>query len=217
MVDDYSGYKALFNNDHGPLAGAPPWGPVTELACWAHARRKFHELHVANQSQMAQEALRRIASLYAVETEIREQGLSGPAAQQLRAQRSLPELIALKTWMLAQRQQMTPGTASARALDYSLKRWAALERYAHSADLPIDNNPIERLIRPWALGRKNWLFAGSMKAAERAAATMSLIESAKLNGLEPQAYLCDVLRRLPTQPNSKIHELLPTHWRPQGA
>lgn len=118
--------------------------------------------------------------------------------------------------MLAQRQLMTKGTAGAKALEYSLRRWEALERYAHSGHLPIDNNPIERLIRPWALGRKNWLFAGSMKAAERAAAIMSLIESAKLNGLEPQAYLTDVLRRLPTQLNSRIHELLPTHWKPQG-
>ena len=110
---------------------------------------------------------------------------------------------------------MTAGTAGARALQYSLKRWDALERYAHSGDLPIDNNPIERLIRPWAIGRKNWLFAGSMKAAKRAAAIMSLIESAKLNGLEPQAYLTDVLERLPTQLNSDIDELLPMHWRPR--
>lgn len=211
MVDDYAGYKALFAGN--AAAGAPP--PVIELACWAHARRKFHELHIANQSPMAREALARIARLYAVEAQIRDLGLNAEQAQELRAQRSLPELTALKAWMLVQRQAMTAGTASARALDYSLKRWEALECYAHSAHLPIDNNPIERLIRPWALGRKNWLFAGSMKAAQRAAAIMSLIESAKLNGLEPQAYLTDVLRRLPTQLDRDIHELLPTHWNPQ--
>lgn len=212
MVDDYAGYKALFQGSSAP--GAPP--PVIELGCWAHARRKFHELHVANQSPMAKEALQRIARLYAVERDIREQGLSTEQAQDLRARRSVPELQAMKPWLVQQRQAMTTGTASAKALDYTLKRWEALERYAHSGHLPIDNNPIERLIRPWALGRKNWLFAGSMKAAQRAAAIMSLIESAKLNGLEPQAYLTDVLRRLPTQLNSHIHELLPTHWTPQS-
>lgn len=220
MVDDYSGYKALFEG--GARVGAllcdgADSAPVIELGCWAHARRKFHELHVANQSPMAQEALARIARLYAVEAQIVEQGLNAQQAQDLRAKSSLPVLNELKPWMLAQRQWMTQGTAGAKALEYSLKRWEALTRYAHSGDLPIDNNPIERLIRPWALGRKNWLFAGSMKAAQRAAAIMSLIESAKLNGLEPQAYLTDVLRRLPTQLNSCIHELLPTHWKPQDA
>jgi transposase len=220
MVDDYAGYKALF--EAGVSVGAigadghTAPAPIIELGCWAHARRKFHELHIANQSPMAQEALVRIARLYAVESQIRDHRLSVQEAQALREQRSLPELTQLKAWMLAQRQNMTAGTASAKALDYSLKRWDALKRYAHSAHLPIDNNPIERLIRPWAIGRKNWLFAGSMKAAERAAAIMSLIESAKLNGLEPQAYLTDVLRRLPTQLDRDIHELLPTHWKPLG-
>lgn len=225
MVDDYAGYKALFEGGvslgalgaaNGPSTGERP-APIIELACWAHARRKFHELHVAHQSPMAQEALARIARLYAVESQIRDQGLNVDQARELREQRSLPELQALKTWMLAQLTAMTAGTAGARALQYSLKRWEALERYAHSGDLPIDNNRIERLIRPWAIGRKNWLFAGSMKAAQRAAAIMSLIESAKLNGLEPQAYLTDVLRRLPTQLNRDLHELLPTHWKPLHA
>ena len=223
MVDDYAGYKALFEGrarvgaalcDGADSANT---AAVIELGCWAHARRKFHELHVANQSPMAQEALARIARLYAVEAQIIEHGLNTQQAKDLRAKSSLPVLDELKPWMLAQRQLMTQGTAGAKALEYSLKRWEALTRYAHSGDLPIDNNPIERLIRPWALGRKNWLFAGSMKAAQRAAAIMSLIESAKLNGLEPQAYLTDVLCRLPTQLNSRIHELLPTHWKPQGA
>lgn len=219
MVDDYAGYKVLFEGGASvgvSLCSAADSAPVIELGCWAHARRKFHELHVANQSPMAQEALARIARLYAVEAQIIEQDLGTEQAKDLRAKSSLPVLDELKPWMLAQRQWMTKGTAGAKALEYSLKRWEALTRYAHSGHLPIDNNPIERLIRPWALGRKNWLFAGSMKAAERAAAIMSLIESAKLNGLEPQAYLTDVLRRLPTQLNSRIHELLPTHWKPQG-
>ena len=102
-------------------------------------------------------------------------------------------------------------------MDYTLRRWDALQRYAHSGELPIDNNPIERLIRPWAVGRKNWLFAGSLKAGNRAAATMSLIESAKLNGLDPQAYLIDVLERLLTLLNKDVQELLPTSWKPRAA
>lgn len=230
MVDDYAGYKPLFevgvrlraSDTRGPQQigtdeSSYDLEPITELGCWAHARRKFHELHIANQSPMAQEALQRIALLYAVEAQIRDQGLSVEQAKTLRQAHSRPVLIALKRWMLDQLAAMTAGTAGARALQYSLKRWDALERYAHSGDLPIDNNPIERLIRPWAIGRKNWLFAGSMPAAQRAAAIMSLIESAKLNGLEPQAYLTDVLQRLPTTLNRDIHELLPTHWKPHNA
>lgn len=166
---------------------------------------------------MAEQALQHIAQLYAVEADIKVRQLDAQQAQQLRAQRSLPRLEEFKAWMLAQRQSITPNTAAAKALDYTLRRWDALQRYAHSGELPIDNNPIERLIRPWAVGRKNWLFAGSLKAGNRAAATMSLIESAKLNGLDPQAYLTDVLERLPTLLNKDIQELLPTRWKPRAA
>ena len=102
---------------------------------------------------------------------------------------------------------------NARAIDYSLKRWAALTRYLDDGDLPIDNNWVENRIRPIALGRQNWLFAGSLRAGKRAAAVMSLIHSAKLNGLDPYAYLRDVLERLPTQPASRIAELLPNQWQ----
>lgn len=105
-------------------------------------------------------------------------------------------------------------TGIARALDYSLKRWVALTRYLDDGQLPIDNNRIENQIRPIALGRKNWLFAGSLRAGQRAAAVMSLIQSAKLNGHDPYAYLKDVLMRLPTQQNSDIEELLPHQWQP---
>jgi transposase len=134
MVDDYAGYKALFEGgvslgalgaEDGPSTGERP-APIIELACWAHARRKFHELHIAHQSPMAQQALARIARLYAVESQIREQGLSVEQAQALRELRSLPELQALKTWMVGQLATMTAGTAGARALQYSLKRWEAL-------------------------------------------------------------------------------------------
>ena len=120
----------------------------------------------------------------------------------------------LDQWMLLQRQKVTDGSAIARALDYSLKRWTALTRFLDDGQLPIDNNWIENQIRPIAIGRNNWLFAGSLRAGQRAAAVMSLIQSAKLNGHDPYAYLKDVLERLPTQKNSQIEELLPHRWVP---
>ena len=116
--------------------------------------------------------------------------------------------------MQAHRQKVPNGSATAKALDCSLKRWAALTRYLEDGALPIDNNWVENLIRPWALGRSNWLFAGSLRSGQRAAAIMSLSQPAKLNGHEPYAYLKDVVARLPTQKASQIHELLPQHWEP---
>jgi len=116
--------------------------------------------------------------------------------------------------MLLQRQRVSDGGATAKALDYSLRRWVALTRFVEDGRLPIDNNWIENQIRPVAIGRNNWLFAGSLRAGQRAAAVMSLIQSAKLNGHDPYAYLKDVLERLPTQKNSRIDELLPHHWTP---
>jgi hypothetical protein len=118
--------------------------------------------------------------------------------------------------MTAHRQKVPDGTGIARALDYSLKRWAALTRYLGDGRLPIDNNWVENQIRPIALGRKNWLFAGSLRAGRRAAAVMSLIQSVKMNGHDPHAYLKDVLARLPTHPNNRIEELLPHRWQPEN-
>ena len=112
------------------------------------------------------------------------------------------------------RQKITPGSATAKALDYGLKRWAALTRFVGDGQLPVDNNHIENQIRPIAIGRSNWLFAGSLRAGKRGAAVMSLIQSAKPNGHDPYAYLKDVLTRLPTQRSSMIGELLPHRWQP---
>jgi len=136
------------------------------------------------------------------------------ARRQIRQTQSKPLADAFYQWMLLQRQTITDGSATAKALDYSLKRWAALTLFLGDGQLPIDNNWIENKIRPIAIGRNNWLFAGSLRAGKRAAAVMSLIQSAKLNGHDPYAYLKDVLARLPTQLNSQIDELLPHHWQP---
>jgi hypothetical protein len=181
--------------------------PCIELACWTHARRKFFDLFQASQSPVAQAALQRIGALYAIEAEGRD--MSTDERQRLRAEKSQPALAELHDWLQKTRLQMAPNSATAKAIDYSLKRWPALTRYAETGNLPIDNNPVENSIRPIALGKKNWLFAGSERAGQRAAVIQTLLGTAKLNGLDPAAWLRDTLEKLPTWPNSRIDELLP--------
>lgn len=195
MVDDYGGYKELFRQG------------VTELACLAHCRRKFFDLSAAGGHPVAEDALRRIGELYAIEVQARD----GPAAvrQAFRQQEALPRLKELHDWLMAQRLRTAEGSGLARAIDYSLKRWTALLRYVESGETPIDNNSVENAIRPIALGRRNWLFTGTERAGCRAAAIQSLLATAKLNGLEPYAWLKATLEKLPTWPYSRIDELLP--------
>jgi len=200
VVDDFSGYKQGFKLG------------ITEIGCLAHARRKFFDLHASNKSQIAEQALKFFVALYDVEREAAE--LEPEQRQEIREARGKPIAKALHTWMLAQRKLVPEGSAIAKALDYNLKRWQALTRYLDDPDVPIDNNRIENLIRPWAIGLANWLFAGSLRAGQRAAVIMSLVRSAQLNGHDPYAYLKDVLTRLPTQRADKIAELLPHHWTP---
>ena len=200
VCDDYAGYKAGF------VSG------ITEVGCMAHSRRKFFDLHVAAKSQIAGQACTYISQLYDVERELKH--LNAAERLQTRQAKSKPLADAFKEWMLLQRQKITDGSATAKALDYSLKRWGPLTRFLDDGQLPIDNNWIENQIRPIAIGRNNWLFAGSLRAGQRSAAVMSLIQSAKLNGHDPYAYLKDVLARLPTHKNSQIDELLPHRWQP---
>ncbi len=202
VCDDFSGYDALFAQG------------VTEAGCMAHARRKFFELHAANKSALAATAIEFIGKLYDIEREIKT--LSAPQRLHERRTRAAPMARALHDWLVAQRTRVTDGTATAKAIDYSLKRWAALTRYLTDPQLPIDNNHDEQQVRPWAIGRKNWLFAGTLLAGQRAAAIMSLIQSAKLNGHDPYAYLQDVLTRLPTHKARDIDQLLPHLWAPAG-
>jgi len=155
VVDDYAGYKALFAAARAHPEHQHLIKPCVELACWTHARRKFFDLFQASQSPIAHEALQRIAVVYAIEAE--GQGLSTAERQRLRVEKSLPLLSALHDWLQQTRLHTAPNSATAKAIDYSLKRWAALTRYAETGDLPIDNNPIENSIRPIALGKKNWL------------------------------------------------------------
>ena len=200
VCDDYAGYKAGF------VSG------ITEAGCMAHARRKFFDLHVAAKSQIAGQACAYISQLYDIECEVK--ALKPGERLKIRQTRSKPLADKFHAWMLLQRHQVTDGTATAKALDYSLKRWSALTQFLDNAQLPIDNNSIENQIRPIAIGRNNWLFAGSLRAGQRAAAVMSLVQSARLNGHDAYAYLKDVLARLPTHKNSQIGELLPHRWQP---
>ncbi len=200
VCDDYGGYKACFA------------GGVTEVGCMAHARRKFMDLLVANQSSLAQTALDLMGQLYGIERRVKDE--SADKRLQVRQSESAAIADQLHRWLKAQRQRVPDGTASAKAMDYSLKRWVALTRFIEDGNLPIDNNHDEQQIRPWATGRKNWLFAGTLMAGQRAAAITSLIQSAKLNGLDPYIYLRDVLTRLPTHKASDIDSLLPHIWKP---
>jgi len=198
--DDFSGYKALIASG------------VTEVGCLAHARRKFFDLHAANKSQIAGFALEQFARVYEVERLVKELDVEQRTA--VRQEQSKPVLDALQQWMQLQRQKVPDSSATARALDYSLRRWAALTRFVDDGQLPVDNNWIENQIRPIAIGRNNWLFAGSLRAGQRAAAVMSLIQSARMNGHDPYAYLQDVLTRLPTHQARRVEELLPHRWQP---
>jgi transposase len=207
MVDDYGGYKALFAAVRAHPESQRLLTPCIELACWAHARRKFFDLFQSSQSSIAQEALNRIARLYAIEAE--GKAMSCGERLCLRAEKSVPVLTALHDWLQQTRLKTAPNSTTAKAIDYSLKRWMALTRYAETGDLPIDNNPVENSIRPIALGKKNWLFAGSERAGQRAAVIQTLLGTARLNGLDPAAWLRDTLEKLPTWPNRRIDELLP--------
>jgi transposase len=198
VCDDFSGYKACFEMG------------VSEAGCLAHARRKFHELWINHQSTVGEQALKFFVQLYEVEREVHQ--LDSVERKRIRQERARPVAEAMHLWLTGQRQKVPEGSATAKAIDYSLGRWQALTRYIDDGDLPADNNWVENQIRPIAIGRSNWLFAGSLRAGQRAAAIMSLVHSARLNEHDPFAYLRDVLERLPTQPASRIGELLPHRW-----
>ena len=181
-------------------------------SCWAHARRKYFELHKDTGSPQAQEALRRIGELYAIEKTIRGK----PPDERCRIRQLLaqPRLAEFKQWMDQTLAATSVKSALARAILYSHRRWAALSRYANDGRIEIDNNAAEREIRAVALGRKNWLHAGSDAGGERAAAMYSLIGSPKLNGMDPHAYLRHVLERIAEHPVNRVDELLP--WNVAG-
>ncbi len=196
QADAYAGFNALYAD-----------GRIAEAGCWAHVRRKFYELHQAHASPLAGEALRRIGELYGIESRLR--GHAAEERRRGRQQDAVPQLTALRGWLEATRRQVSGKSGLAEAIQYALNHWPALVRYAADGRLEIDNNAAERALRAVALGRKNYLFSGADSGGERAAAMYSLIGSAKLNGLDPEAYLGDVLARIADWPVLRVGELLP--------
>ena len=207
-ADAFAGYNALYRS----APGQPP--RIQHAACWAHARRKLFDVHESTKSPIAEEALRRIQALYQIEADIT--GRSAADQQAERQARSKPLLNNLKTWMDAQRRRASGKTALGKALQYALGRWEALTRYADDGRLAIDNNLAERLLRGIAVTRKNFLFLGSDTGGDRAAILYTLIETAKLNGLNPEAYLTHAIDRLARGHfASRLSELLP--WNCKNA
>ena len=200
QADAYAGFHHLYGED------------IYEVACWAHARRKFHEIHVVHQSPTTTEALNRIGALYAIEDEIR--GKPADLRMNIRKSRAKPLLDELRRWMEKTLRSLSSKSETAGAIRYSLSRWSALTRYTDDGMLEIDNSAAERALRAVALGRKNFLFVGSDCGGERAAAMYSLIGSAKLNGLDPELYLRTVLARIADHPVSHIQDLLPWNLAP---
>jgi transposase len=200
QVDGYAGFDRLFND-------SDPRHPIKEAACWAHVRRKFYDIHQATQSPLALEALKRIGELYAIEAQAR--GQPPAARQRARTERATPKLEALHAWMIQTKASLSKKSDLAGAIQYALSRWRALTRYCEDGRIEIDNNIAERSLRPIALGRKNYLFAGSDAGGERAAIIYSLLGTAKLNGIDPEGYLRHVLERIAQHPINSVDELLP--------
>ena len=200
QADAYAGFNRLYEANRKP-------GPIVEAACWAHARRKFFDLAQINKAPIAIEAVERIDVLFAIEREIN--GMTPQERVRVRNERSRSLVIELERWLREQRARVSKNSETGKAIDYSLKRWRALTRFLDDGRLCMSNNAAERELRAIAVGRRNWTFAGSDEGGRRAAAIYTLIATAKLNDVDPQAWLADVLARLPDHPAKRIHELLP--------
>ena len=222
QADAYGGYNDLYRADRAP-------GPVTSALCWSHARRKFFELadivgnvrkgKPANEiSPVALEAVKRIDALFDIEREIN--GLPADARLETRQRLSRPLVEDLHGWLLAEQAQMSKHNPVAKAINYMFekeRRWEAFTRFLQDGRVCLTNNAAERSLRGAALGRKSWLFAGSERGGDRAAFMYSLIVTAKMNDIDPQAWLADVLARMPNLPVSRLSELLPWNWRQHSA
>jgi hypothetical protein len=214
QADAFDGYNRLYLPDRKP-------GSIIEALCWSHARRKFFELAdiAANArrgkkatpiSPIALEAVRRIDAVFDIERDI--VGLSAGERLRIRQERSAERVEALERWMRIERAKLSRHAEVAKAIDYMLKRWPAFTRFLDDGRICLTNNAAERALRGLALGRKSWLFAGSERGAERAAVMYTLIQTAKLNDVDPQAWLADVLARIADTPQTRLEELLPWNW-----
>jgi transposase len=200
QADAYAGFNRLYKADR-------KGGPIIEAVCWAHARRKFFDLAKINKAPIASEVVARIDWLFAIEREIN--GLAPQQRVGVRTERSRRSIIELESWLREQRARVSKNSDTGKAIDYSLKRWTALTRFLDDGRLCMTNNAAERELRAIAVGRKNWTFAGSDEGGRRAAAIYTLIATAKLNDVDPQAWLADVLARMLDYPAKRIGDLLP--------
>lgn len=202
QADGYAGYDQLYATNR-----------ITEVACWAHFRRKIFDIHATKPTPLTSDLLTRIAALYKIEDEIR--GAPPDARRRTRLERTMPAIDALRSTLDDALRRLSPKAEVAKAIAYGRKRWVALTRYVDDGRLEIDNNIAERAMRSITIGRKNWLFAGSRAGGERAAAIYTVIETCKLNGIEPQAYIADVIARIAGDwPAARWDELMPWNWRP---
>lgn len=206
QADAYSGYAGLY--DPGRKAG-----PVIEAGCWSHVRWKFFDLAKDGKSPIAAEAVRRIDELFRIERDLN--GHSLEHRLQDRQERSRPLVDDLEVWLRQQRARLSAKADLAKAIDYPLKRWTAMTRFLEDGRICLSNNAAERALRGIAVGRRNWTFCGSDAGGERAAAIYTLIETAKLNGVDPQAWLADVLARIADHPANRLADLLPWNWAKQ--
>jgi transposase len=219
QADAYSGYNELSDPSRAP-------GPITPALCWAHARRQFFELadiaaharrgkNATVISPIALEAVRRIDALFDIERDIN--GHSAEQRLRVRKERSAPLLVTLEAWLRDQRARLSNSSAVAKPIDYMLRRWDRFARFIDDGRICLTNNAAERALRGFALGRKSWLFAGSERGADRAAFMATLIMTAKLNEIDPQAWLADVLARIAEHPANRLDQLLPWNWAPDRA
>ena len=208
QADAYAGFNDLYHPGRKP-------GPLTEAGCWAHGRRKLFDLAKVARAPLAAEAVRRIDAIFDVERSIN--GLPAEQRLALRQTHVAPLVAELETWMRAARGKMSRHAEVAKAMDYMLKRWNTFSRFLGDGRICLSNNAAERALRGIALGRKAWLFCGSDRGGDRAAAMYSLVITAKLNNVDPRAWLADVLRRISDHPASRLHELLPWNWKRSDA
>ena len=209
QADAYSSYNPLYECLEGS-----DLAQCIEVACWAHVRRKFVEALKANPNSIAKEILEMIGYLYKREKEFREKEFSAEKIAQRRQKSSKPQLDKIYVWLITYNPQVSPKSLLGQAISYALSNWKALTVYTQDGRLEIDNNRSERCIKGVVLGRKNYMFMGSVQGGSAAATIYSLIETCKQNNVDPLAYLADVLAKIPTYPNKQIHELLPYHWKP---
>ncbi|WP_158807874.1 IS66 family transposase, partial [Beijerinckia sp. L45] len=208
QADAYAGFNRLYEPGRSP-------GPILEAGCWAHWRRKFYDIAVLKKAPIAVEAVTRIDAIFAAERTIN--GAVPSRRQDVREQTIKPLVGDPLVWLRGQRGALSSKSETAKAMDYGLKRMPAFTRFLDDGRICLSNNAAERAMRCVAMGRKNWTFAGSDAGGHRAAAIYTLIETCKLNDVDPRAWLADVLMRLLDYPAKRIHELLPWNWSPEIA